>query len=272
MAKPLQKGPLCTQSTLQTSLLALGMQQGDTILLHSSLSKLGFVCGGAETVIRALLSTLGPSGTLVVPTHTSENSDPKDWESPPVPQEWCQAIRDNTPAFDPRVSRTRGMGAIPEMARTWPGALRSDHPQTSFAAIGPNAAVVTAGHALDSMMGDQSPLARLEQVDAKVLLLGVGYDSCTAFHLAEYRVPSSPRVANSFAAFVEGKRQWVTVNDVKVESDDFEQLGADYEAQKSVTRGVVGGAECRLFPMREAVTFAQQWIGEHRTARELNGQ
>ncbi|KAK3180077.1 hypothetical protein K4F52_008569 [Lecanicillium sp. MT-2017a] len=265
MAKPFQKGPLCTQSSLQTSLAALGIEPGDTILVHSSLNKLGFVCGGAEAVIQSLLSAIGPSGTLVVPTHTSENSDPKNWEAPPVPPEWWEVIRDNTPAFDPQTSRTRGMGAIPETARTWPGALRSDHPQTSFAAIGSNAEAITRGHALDSMMGEKSPLARLEEVGAKVLLLGVGYDSCTVLHLAEYRVPGTPRRANSFAANVDGKRQWVTVEDVKVESEDFEQLGADYEAQKSVAKGMVGGAECRLIPVREAVAFAQHWMGVHRT-------
>jgi aminoglycoside 3-N-acetyltransferase len=145
--------------------------------------------------------------------------------------------------------------------------MRSAHPQTSFAAVGRNAEVITAGHAFDSMMGESSPLARLEDLNAKVLLLGVGYDSCTAFHLAEYRIASTsrPRAQNSFAAMVNGKREWVTVEDVKLESDDFEQLGAEYETKHSVAVGVIGAAECRLFSLREAVAFAQEWFSRNRS-------
>ena len=268
MCQTLQKGPFCTHQTISANLAALGIQPNDTILLHCSLRKIGHVCGGAEAVITALTATLGPKGTLTVPTHTSENSDPAHWQAPPVPKEWWQPIRDNTPAYDARTSRTRGMGVIAETVRTWPGAMRSAHPQTSFAALGRNAAAITAEHAFDSMMGEKSPLARLEDLNAKVLLLGVGYDSCTAFHLAEYRIGSSPRAQNSFAAMVDGKREWVTLEDLKADSDDFEQLGAEFEAKNNVAVGAVGGAECRLFSLREAVIFAQEWFPRNREKSE----
>ncbi len=91
------------------------------------------------------------------------------------------------PALSPRRGASR---AIRGTLRTWPGALRSAHPQTSFAAVGARAAEVVEGHAPDCRLGERSPLARLEAMAARVLLLGAGYDTCTSFHLAEYRIPA----------------------------------------------------------------------------------
>ena len=146
-----------TRASLAGDLRRLGLESGDIVLVHSSLSSLGWVCGGAVAVVRALLDTVGPGGTAVVPTQTGDNSDPKHWQHPPVPRSWWPVIREHMPAFDPAVTPSRGMGVIPEVVRTWPGAVRSDHPHTSFAAVGPAAAELMAGHRLDSELGEESP-------------------------------------------------------------------------------------------------------------------
>ncbi|OAQ66229.1 aminoglycoside acetyltransferase [Pochonia chlamydosporia 170] len=260
MASP--HGPLCTLPFLTTHLRKL-IHPNDTVLLHSSLRSIGWIPGQAETVVAAILDILTPQGTLVVPTHTGDNSDPAKWENPPVPESWWQDIRDTMPAYNPRTSKTRAMGAVAEMVRTWPGAVRSDHPQTSFAAVGARAEYITSGHAYDCMMGEKSPLARLEECGAKVLLLGVGFDVCTCFHLAEYRV-SSKMGDNSFAAIVDGERAWVTVKDVIVEGDDFGDMGREMELEIPVTEGKVGAADCKVFSLPDAVKFAEKWIAIHR--------
>jgi len=231
--------------------------------VHSSLSAIGWVNCGPETVVLALLDVLGDQGTLVVPTHCSDNSDPKNWRMPPVPEAWWQTIRDTMLAFNPATSRATQMGVIPEMVRTWPGAVRSAHPQTSFAAIGAKASFITAGHALDSCLGEQSPLARLEEAHARVLLLGVGFNRCTSFHLAEYRIPGRI-VDNSFAVMTGEGRKWMTVRDRQCSGERFGELGADFEREEKVTRGKVGKADVRLFPMADAVAFAQEWIALNR--------
>src|SRR5205085_4042113 len=107
--------------------------------------------------------------------------------NPPVPEAWWETIRNERPAFDARTQPTRGMGAIAECFRSWPGSQRSDHPLVSFTALGPNAERIAANHELANGLGEGSPLARLYDLDAHVLLLGVGHANNTSLHLAEYR-------------------------------------------------------------------------------------
>ncbi|MFF8196101.1 aminoglycoside N(3)-acetyltransferase [Streptomyces bobili] len=260
MPTPPPTGPLVTRDTLATDLRALGVEPGEILLAHSSLSSLGWVCGGAVAAVQGLLDALGPDGTLVVPTQSGDLSDPSHWGNPPVPRAWWDTIRATMPAYDPLVTPSRGVGVIPETVRTWPGALRSAHPQTSFAALGPRAAEVTEGHARDCRLGERSPLARLEALGARVLLLGAGYDTCTSFHLAEYRIPA-PRAG----AGRPGPGGWEVVSEVSIDSDGFDELGHDFERDRPVVRAKVGAADARLFPVSDAVAYAERWLPVHRS-------
>ncbi|MEY9968355.1 aminoglycoside 3-N-acetyltransferase [Streptacidiphilus sp. MAP12-16] len=254
---------MCTRESLASELRAFGLRAGETVLVHSSLSSLGWVCGGPGVVVLALLDALGAQGTLVVPTHSGDNSDPASWANPPVPKAWWATIRASTPPYDARTTPSLGVGVIPETVRNWPGALRSSHPQTSFAALGPRAAAIVDGHALDCRLGERSPLARLEEAEARILLLGAGFESCTAFHLAEYRVPT-PQVDNSFAVMTPQGRRWTTVRDTSISEDRFDELGAAFEQECPVLQGKVGAAQARLFSLADAVAYAQVWLVKHR--------
>ncbi|MEU6511713.1 AAC(3) family N-acetyltransferase [Streptomyces sp. NPDC046942] len=264
MPTPPPTGPLVTRDSVAAQLRLLGVETGEILLVHSSLSSLGWVNGGPVTVVQGLLDALGPSGTLVVPAQSGDLSDPAVWGNPPVPEKWWDRIRATMPPYDPLITPTRGVGVIPETVRTWPGALRSAHPQTSFAAVGPHARAITDGHASDCRLGEHSPLARLEKLGARVLLLGAGYDACTSFHLAEYRIPA-PRVAVGRPAPGGG---WETVIEVSIDSDRFDELGYDFERDRDVVRGRVGAADVRLFPVADAVAYAQRWLPVHRPREE----
>jgi aminoglycoside 3-N-acetyltransferase len=262
---PVDQNAPHTVDSLAADLRALGVRAGDVVLLHSSNKSLGFVVGGAQAVVQALLDVLGPDGTLVVPTHSSNNCDPAGWQNPPVPESWWPVIRDQAPGFDPARTPSRGMGVIPELVRTWPGALRSTHPWLSFAALGAHAKDVTADHRLDDALGEHSPLGALYRLDGKILLLGCGHDSNTSLHLAEWRQPSPPRGdRGSSIRQPDGTSRWTTWIDVLEDESDFEELGAAFEKEAGVTIGRVGNATARLMPQRAAVDFATTWIGAHR--------
>jgi aminoglycoside 3-N-acetyltransferase len=158
---PLPPSPTVQPRDIATGLAALGVRPGDALLLHSALSSLGQVAGGAEALVNALLELLGPAGTLVVPT-----------------------LPDVTQPFSAESSPST-TGKVTEIVRLWPGARRSHHPTHAVAAIGAQASFLTKGHEHTLPCGPDSPYGRLGQLRGWVLLLGVDQDRNTTWHTAE---------------------------------------------------------------------------------------
>ncbi|RJE86390.1 aminoglycoside N(3)-acetyltransferase [Paenibacillus sp. 1011MAR3C5] len=259
---------ILTKEDLIDKFKGCGLMEGQTVMVHTSLSKLGFVVGGAETFIRSLLEIVGAEGTLIMPSQTWKNLDPAagvHWEEP---VEWWPAIREHWPAYDKEVTPAIGMGVVAEMFRKWPGAKRSNHPARSIAAVGKHASYLTENHDLSHIFGEGSPLDKLYQLNGYVLLVGVGYDKNTSLHLAETRAnfPGKSFSEESSAMMINGKREWVTYKTQAVDDEDFIQLGQEYDNESKVKIHQVGNADVRFLAQRPLVDWATAWMERNRVS------
>lgn len=249
------------------ALANLGVRSGQTIMVHTSLSSLGFVCGGAQVVIEALLEAVGSDGTIMMPTQSWKNLDPTagvHWEEP---EDWWQIIRDHWPAYQKDITPTNTMGAVAEMFRRWPGTLRSNHPARSVAANGKYAEYLTADHDLSNIFGEGSPIGKLYDLDSFVLLIGVGYDKNTSLHLADVRAnyPGKHNAAEYSAVMENGQRVWKRYDTLYVDGEDFDEIGKAFESAHPVQKVLLGNGTLRLMRQRELVDFAVEWIEHNRT-------
>lgn len=159
-----------TKKDIVRDLQNLGLSAGDIVLVHSSLSSLGYVEGGPETVIDALLETLGPQGTLLMPSFQSGGE---------------HALTRQDCEFDIRTSRSE-LGIITEKFRLRPGVIRSLNPTHCTAGIGPKAADILQDHQYCTVsVGKNSPYDKLTKMGGKILLLGVTHESDTTLHFVE---------------------------------------------------------------------------------------
>lgn len=262
----LENRKIVLKADLVDAFKSVGIELGDNLIVHTSLKNLGFVCGGAQIVIEALLEVVGKEGTIVMPTQTWKNLDPSEgvhWEEP---KQWWNLIRDNWPAYNKDITPTNTMGAVAEMFRRWDGAIRSDHPARSFAALGKNAEYFMKDHKLDDIFGETSPLAKLYKHNGKILLIAVEHDKNTSLHLADVRANYAGKhnVIQNSAMMVDGIRKWISYETLYVDGEDFENIGKDFEKLNCVKSTNVGNGIIKSMSQKQLVDFAVNWIEKNR--------
>ncbi|GAA2758893.1 aminoglycoside N(3)-acetyltransferase [Actinopolymorpha rutila] len=260
-----------TLPRLVEGLLRLGIEPGAVLMVHVRMSAFRWVVGGIDTVVEALREAVGPSGTLLAFT---------GWEDSPyhVPMwddwpEWQAAYRAHQPAFDPAVSSARrDFGRFPERLRTWPGSRRSAHPEVSFAALGPGAALLLADQRDDDPFGIDSPLERLCERDGQVLLLGAPLSRLTLCHHAEALTDLPSRRFHTFRAPVAGVglREYRMIDTFYGAFPYYEDgRGIDSPprtmAEQAVAAGAgrctqIGAATTWLFESRPTVAAVRMWL------------
>jgi aminoglycoside 3-N-acetyltransferase len=264
------------RSDLVAGVRELGLPEGSLALVHASLSSLGWVVGGAETVVRALLEILGPAGTLAAVA---------SWDDIPFrldrwPPAWRRAYREEMPGFDPELSEAnREYGRLPERLRTWPGARKSPHPDQRVVAVGRLAGWLTATHPLDDNFGSGTPFARVVDAGGYVLMLGAPLRSLTLLHHAEAiaSVPAKRRWSYSVPFAAADGPSWRRLHDIDVDRGPFpyEEGGLGAIARAALAAGIgvhrrVAGADCHLFPAVDLVAFARRWIEERFGSRTID--
>ena len=248
-----QKIQIVTTGSILKDLRALGVAPGDIICAHTSMKALGLVIGGPRTVVEALQAAVSPGGTVMMPAFSGDLSDPAEWQHPPVPTDQFLNIRKQIPAYDRARTPTRGLGQVAEYFRTYPGVLRSPHPQSSFCAWGPHAETLIANQSYDNRFGPQSPLGRLMDAGGKVILLGAPHDTVSLFHLTTHLVGANRSVDKSAPITEHGERRWQRYKDIEYPIDWFIDGVASLIATSIATTGQVGAAVAVLFPATQAV-------------------
>ena len=208
----------------------IGLKSSDHVVVHTSLSRLGYVVGGAQAVLESLLETLH-AGTLIMPSHSGDVSDPVYWENPPVPSDWIPFIKKHMPAFDPETTPVRGVGKVAQQFLALKGVKRSSHPEASFAALGVCADALVATQPLTPMFGNDSPLGRLMEKNGKVLMLGAPLETMSALHVSEALSESVELESNGNPLMINGERTWVEYEDYAYDSDDFESVAKALHAE-----------------------------------------
>ncbi|GAE37516.1 aminoglycoside N(3)-acetyltransferase [Halalkalibacter akibai] len=251
-----------SRETIKQDLVQLGVHSGMTILVHSSLSSIGWVNGGAVSVVQALMDLVTEEGTIIMPSQSTDLSDPSEWQFPAVPKEWWNDIKETMPAYDPEYTPTTGMGKVVEVFRAFPGVIRSMHPAYSFVAWGKNKEKLLNSHEIDFGLGELSPLGKLYKENTFVLMIGVGYDSNTCFHLAEYRDKHKTYIKKGAPVIEYGQRVWKVYDEIQFNEEKFEEIGKGFEKSCHIEQGKIGSANSKLFSMREAVDWAENWLNK----------
>lgn len=259
--------PIVTKSRIIQDLRDLGLVPGQVVMLHASVRAIGWVVGGPDVVLQALLDVLTPAGTLMMYVGWEDNPyHLAEWS-----EEWQRAYLEECPAFDPARSRAyRKWSILTEYLRTWPGACRSNHPEASVAAVGALARWITEDHPLQYGYGPGSPLAKLCETGGDVLLLGAPLDTITLLHYAEHlaRVPNKRIARYKMPILRDGQRVWVEIEDFDTSQgivdweggDYFGVIAREYLASGRGRSGKVGAAKSYLFDAAGLVDFGVRWM------------
>ena len=218
---------------IKSDLQRLGINKGDDLLIHSSYKSMGGVEGGIETFIEAVLSLLGDSGTLLIPSLSYYSVHAMD-----------------EPAFNIKTTPSC-VGAISEFFRTLQGVKRSMHPTHSVCAIGARQDEYIKNHYLDNEpVGENSPFALLPEFGGKVLLLGCGTKPNTSMHGIEEYVKTPYILSNETRKYI-----LIDENGEKTEKDfyyhyirqnGFAQRYDRLENLMTFKKGKILQADCNL--------------------------
>ncbi|MBD9652875.1 aminoglycoside 3-N-acetyltransferase [Ensifer sp. ENS09] len=268
---------LLTFDRATSELRSLGVSDGDTVMVHASLRRIGPVEDGPMTIARALQTAVGPSGTVTAYVSWAYSPYERTLGGQRMPaceeRDWPQFER-LSPAYP-------GFGAMNSFLLSLDEVRRSAHPDASILAVGSKADWIVEPHALGTGYGPGSPIARIIELDAKVLLLGAPLDAVTVLHYAEAvaRIPEKRWVTYwAPQAGTDGSTRWVEVIEpdsngiVEVFAseegpDAIETIAATFIAERRAIQQPFGQATGLCFSARDIVEFGVAYLETYMRAR-----
>jgi aminoglycoside N3'-acetyltransferase len=209
-----------SQNQLRSTLNVLKVRPGQRLMMHAALQYLGKPDGGPGIYLDGLLEAIGPSGTLAAPTFNFAFARGEQ--------------------YDPLTTPSANMGALAELVRTHPQARRTPHPLQSIAAIGPDAADLTARDT-PGAFDPGGPFERMVELDYDLLLIGAGIDSVSLLHLAEQRLRVPYRFFKDFSG------AYITPQ------------GVEHRTYRMYARRLEANPRLTLRPVEERLRVAGQW-------------
>ncbi len=211
----------------------LGIQPGDTVLMHSSMKALGTDATPAE-FLQSLIDYLGEDGTLLLPALSYSTVGEK---SP------LFSVKD-TPAC---------IGLLPNVFLGMQGVIRSIHPTHSCAARGKHAKEMTEKHVLDKTpVGENSPFRLLTEFSGKILMVGDINDHCTFMHGME-EIAGAPYCLNKQTTHYVLKDYNGTETEAYLYGHDFSTVAAQKYSRfenllscPDIKKGKICKADCTL--------------------------
>jgi aminoglycoside N3'-acetyltransferase len=262
---------------LVDDLLALGVRNGDLLMVHASMRRVG---GDARELVRAIDAALGGSGTWMM---TLGALDEWGWVND-KPEDEREALLEGSPVFDALATPAEpDVGVLAEVFRTTPGTIVSDHPEGRFGARGALAEELLADVPWNDYYGPGSPLDRFVRRGGQVVRLGADVDTVTLLHWAESLAPISGkrRVRRHRLVVGDDGQPLVRVVDTfddsngiadyeGIDEDEFGVILRDYLATGRAARGRVGGADAELIDGADLVEFAVEWIVTHAADQDVS--
>lgn len=230
------------KTPLREQLRELGLERGDVVLVHTSFRAIRPVDGGPEAVIDALMETVGPEGTIVMPSWTDDDEE----------------------IFDPTSYEVDDhLGVVADSFWQRPGVLRGTHP-FAVAAWGRHADHITSAPFIVPPHAPDSGVARAHDLDGKVLLLGCDHDANTTVHLAELMADVPYRVPHHVTILEDGRPTRIDYGENDHCCIGFNQAEGWLEARSLQRKGSFGGGIARLMRAKDVTATVVEELASDR--------
>lgn len=236
------------------------LNRNDSCIVHTSLSSFGYLIGGEKTIVDTLKEVLS-DGTIMMIGQTADLCDPAEWRYPPIIKSLQEAAFTAMPAYD-KTTPIHYIGVTTEYFRTSNDVYRNNHPLYSVCVWGKDAKEICRDRPYDMPYGSDGVLQDMYNKNAKILMLGTDYESCTALHLAESTIGRQPIYERAPVKMKDGTTKIIKFANADLDMyDDFNEFGSYFENKfpNAVKKIKIPKGNISLVPMKQLIDEAKKY-------------